>query len=130
MREPSMIYIGIDDTDNAEGGGTGRVARGLAAELADVGTVRGVSRHQLLVDDRVPYTRNNSCNVIHLDAPDTAAAALAERLAAALVSRCLPGSDPGLCLARREAVMDPSFGRRAQTELVTAAEAQALAGTL
>jgi hypothetical protein len=122
-----MIYIGIDDTDNAEGGGTGRVARGLAAELADAGVVRGVSRHQLLVDDRVPYTRNNSCNVIHLDLARLATAALAEQLATALVARCLPGSDPGLCVAMAEQVAGVPFGRWAQTRLVTQREARELA---
>jgi hypothetical protein len=122
-----MIYIGIDDTDNVEGGGTGRVARALAAELADVGAVRGVSRHQLLVDDRVPYTRNNSCNVIQLEGAGLPLGPLAERLAAALVGRCLPGSDPGLCVAVAQQVAGSDFGRRAQTVLVTQREALARA---
>jgi hypothetical protein len=122
-----MIYIGIDDTDNAEGGGTGRVARGLAADLADVGAVTGVTRHQLLVDDRVPYTRNNSCNVIHLQASALTLDALAERLAAALVERCLPGSDPGLCVTSAEPLARLEFGRQAQTLLVTQTAALALA---
>lgn len=117
-----MIYLGIDDTDNAEGGGTGRVAREIAAVLAPDYPVTGVSRHQLLVDPRVPYTRNNSCNVIHLATRPEVAPALFERIPPLLVARCLEGSDPGLCVGGIDAAAHP-FGRAAQTRLVTQAEA-------
>jgi hypothetical protein len=50
-----MIYIGLDDTDNADSRGTGRLARDIAATLAKQHKVIAVTRHQLLVDPRVPY---------------------------------------------------------------------------
>ncbi len=124
-----MIFVGIDDTDNAEQGGTGRVAREIAEALAADFTVLGVSRHQLLVDDRVPYTSNNSCNVIHLVNDKVDLVELADRIAPLLVERCLVGSDPGLCVAD-ERVADLPFGRATQTELVTQTQALALAEEL
>ena len=56
------IYIGIDDTDNLDTRGTGFRARQLADRLCEdkLAQIIGVTRHQLLVDDRVPYTSHNS----------------------------------------------------------------------
>ena len=49
----NVLLIGIDDTDNLESRGTGYRARMLARHLgeAQLGTVTGITRHQLLVDD-------------------------------------------------------------------------------
>ena len=57
-----MVYIGIDDTDNPDTRGTGFRARQLVDRLHDRDMARtvGVTRHQLLVDDRIPYTSHNS----------------------------------------------------------------------
>lgn len=56
------LLVGIDDTDNAYTPGTGRRARALLRELAaaGLGAPAGATRHQLLVDDRIPYTSHNS----------------------------------------------------------------------
>ena len=62
-----MIYIGIDDTDNLNSRGTGRLARNIAAALSSDFTVLGVVRHQLLQDPRVPFTSHNSSATILLD---------------------------------------------------------------
>jgi hypothetical protein len=121
-----MIYIGIDDTDNPECGGTGRVARELAALLRQEYPVPGVSRHQFLVDPRIPYTSNNSGNVIHVGAEPSDLEGLTERLIVPLLDRCLEGSDPGLCVAGARAASHP-FGRAAQVRLVTQEEARAAA---
>jgi hypothetical protein len=61
----TQILIGIDDTDNAETHGTGRRARQLGERLAADGLaeVDGITRHQLLIDPRIPYTSpaNRAC---------------------------------------------------------------------
>ncbi len=121
-----MIFIGIDDTDNKESGGTGRVARSIAAVLRERFPVLGVSRHQLLVDDRVPYTSNNSCNVIHLLTDDADRNVLMAWVSELLTERCLVGSDPGLCIAEASAAGHP-FGEAVQTRLTTQAEALTVA---
>lgn len=117
-----MIFIGIDDTDNKESGGTGRVARGIAAVLREKFPVLGVSRHQLLVDDRVPYTSNNSCNVIHLLTDKADRVQLTDWVCELVKQRALAGSDPGVCVGD-DFASGYSFGKEAQTELVTQARA-------
>ncbi len=62
------LLIGIDDTDNLESRGTGYRARQLGQRLAGGDSrVRGISRHQLLVDDRIPYTSHNSAACLELE---------------------------------------------------------------
>ena len=55
--------IGIDDTDNLESRGTGHLARQLARLLESAISglrIGSITRHQLLVDPRIPYTSHNS----------------------------------------------------------------------
>ncbi len=123
-----MIYIGIDDTDNAQSRGTGLLARQVAENLAFDFTVLGVVRQQLLRDPRVPCTKNNSSKAILLDnGSDVEIGALAERIAGLMLADFQPGSDPGLCIARSVPAEVVEFGLRAQRELLTQAEARALA---
>lgn len=124
-----MLLIGIDDTDTLETRGTGHLARLIAAELAADCQLLGVTRHQLLLDPRVPCTAKNSCAAIALHVNGRPPAAeLLDRVRTLMLQNFVLGSDPGLCLADGAipaAVTD--FGRRAQRELVTQAEARELA---
>ena len=64
----SLFLIGIDDTDNQTSPGTGQLARRLAAEASTRGAVnRGITRHQFLVDGRIPYTSHNSGACVAID---------------------------------------------------------------
>ncbi|MCL7454892.1 MAG: ABC transporter substrate-binding protein [Anaerolineae bacterium] len=123
-----MLFIGLDDTDTTESRGTGHLARAIAAELAKDVQVLGVTRHQLLLDPRVPCTRNNSCAAITIVANgDLDEGALQERVRALMLADYQPGSDPGLCVARVVPGAVVEFGRRAQSSLVTQQEARSLA---
>jgi tRNA(Ile2) C34 agmatinyltransferase TiaS len=131
-----MIYIGIDDTDTLETRGTGHLAREIAAALAADYTVVGVVRHQLSDDPRVPRTHKNSCAVILLDGDenigdddigDDDIAAVTEQVKALMLAQFVVGSDPGLCVATAVPPTITDFGHKAQRELVTQAEARALA---
>jgi hypothetical protein len=123
-----MIIIGIDDTDTATTRGTGALARQVAADLAAGYTVLGVIRQQLLRDPRVPCTKNNSSKAILLDGGDDVdLGALAARVRALMLADFIPGSDPGLCIARHVSAEVIEFGVRAQRELLTQAEARTLA---
>ena len=62
-----MVFIGLDDTDTLESRGTGHLARQVAAVLSSDCFVLGVTRHQLLLDSRVPYTAKNSSAAVVLD---------------------------------------------------------------
>jgi tRNA(Ile2) C34 agmatinyltransferase TiaS len=123
-----MIFIGLDDTDNDVSRGTGRLARAIAVALSKRYPVRGVTRHQLLVDPRVPYTSHNSSATIHLAADDQVnLSALADDVQEIMLNDLQAGSDPGLCVVQRVSPEVTAFGRRAQTEVVRQAEAREVA---
>jgi hypothetical protein len=129
------VLLGVDDTDIlGHKPGTGRLARDLGAHLeaADLATLVGVVRQQLLVDPRIPYTSHNSPACLILDmasAGNGAATRLFEEAAQYIQGRAAQGSDPGLCLAVRETVGTPivQWGWRAGSEVLGKAEAIALA---
>ena len=123
-----MIFIGLDDTDTLESRGTGHLARDIAAAMGANYPLLGVTRHQLLVDPRVPCTRNNSCAAIALDVDgDVDPGALLARVRALMLDDFQPGSDPGLCVAHAVPAAVTAFGHRAQRELVNQDDARALA---
>jgi len=95
------LYVGFDDTDNAEAAiGTGKLARHFEALLPENCRVWGVVRQQLLVDPGIPYTSHNSSACVVLDIPDQALVeTILERADQHISRESLPGSDPGLCLA-------------------------------
>lgn len=118
----------MDDTDNKTSRGTGRLARAVAATLSEKFQVWGVTRHQLLVDPRVPYTSHNSCNVVHLNVDgDVDLMALADAVQAVMLADFQEGSDPGLCVARTITSEMITFGHRAKTEFIHQAEAREIA---
>jgi tRNA(Ile2) C34 agmatinyltransferase TiaS len=118
----------MDDTDNKTSRGTGRLARAVAAELSKRFPVRGVTRHQLLVDPRVPYTSHNSCNVVHLNFDgDADLVAIVDTAQAVMLADFQEGSDPGLCVARTITPEMVAFGQHAKTEFLYQAEAREIA---
>lgn len=129
------MLLGVDDTDVlGHKPGTGRLARDLGAHLERAGLARlvGVVRQQLLVDPRIPYTSHNSpaCLILDFEGDGNGAAASVFDVAAHYVqSRAAQGSDPGLCLARREAVGSAvvQWGWRAGSEVLGKADAAVLA---
>ena len=118
-----MIYIGLDDTDMPETRGTGHLARSLAKRLESECRVRGVSRHQLLDDPRIPKTKNNSANVVHVAATELSLGRLAEIAQQEMEDNFIPGSDPGLCVVSRVSPSLDAFGRKAKTTIVSQVEA-------
>jgi hypothetical protein len=118
--------IGIDDTDNLESRGTGYRVRELVEWLSDnnLAVPLGITRHQLLVDPRIPYTSHNSSACLAVDSDQ------AENLWNAcrqfLLLTSADGSDVGLCLARWNSITEevPAFGYRAKLEVLTLLEAQ------
>ena len=99
------LLIGIDDTDNLESRGTGYRARQLGQRLAGGDSrVRGISRHQLLVDDRIPYTSHNSAACLELETVSARLDSIAELAREFLQRESAAGSDAGLCVAQADRV--------------------------
>src|SRR5215510_8515488 len=122
-----MKYLlGIDDTDNLESRGTGHRVRELAEWLIAncVAEPQGITRHQLLVDARIPYTSHNSSACIVLEAAYENAVWDVSCQFLKLTSAV--GSDAGLCMAKWDSIDEDviSFGQRAKLEVLTMLEGQ------
>lgn len=124
-----VLYVGLDDTDMPGTRGTGHLARDVAAWLGADFRVEGITRHQLLHDRRIPFTANNSSNVIHLVAPETERQNMLKRVAEFVLPQCPEGSDPGLCVAIPEQVRGLSFGHSCQREIIPLALAREIAAS-
>lgn len=125
-----MVYlIGIDDTDNLESRGTGFIGRtmGEAINASGLGVCGGISRHQLLFDQRVPYTSHNSslCLEVESNKPDEMWSLMIDYL----LKSCAPGSDCGLCMVEIDKVPTSiiEWGLTAKRDLVKQADALNLA---
>lgn len=123
--------IAIDDTDNLESRGTGFRARQLGARLAEagLGTVRGITRHQLFVHPSIPYTSHNSSACLDVDLGTADLDAVRVFCRDYLAAESAPGSDAGLCIAPFAAVPDEimEFGRSAKQSVLTRGQAHELA---
>jgi hypothetical protein len=110
--------IAIDDTDNLESIGTGRLARMLSEALVREGQIAepSVTRHQLLVHPDVPYTSHNSSACIAARGDEGVGEKLLELATAFLLEHEHEGANPGLCVAQEDAVPAAlaELGRRAQ----------------
>ena len=105
------------------------MARELAAALRVTlgASLGGITRHQLLVDPRIPYTSHNSSACLSVETA-RALDELAAFAGAFLEARAPAGSDPGLCIATEPAAaVLVEFGRRAQQDVLAEREATALA---
>jgi hypothetical protein len=128
------LYIAIDDTDNLESIGTGRLARMLAENLSDRGlvTYTNVTRHQLLVHPDVPYTSHNSCACIEAATSNGDREKVAQAAKTFLLEHFNEGANPGLCVVQKEVVprqLTP-FGVRAQQEVIDLDEGLTLADSI
>jgi hypothetical protein len=131
----AIILIGLDDTDNLESRGTGFLARSISEECGRRGLrPLGVTRHQFLVDPRIPYTSHNSGACVAVEGGGAAGGTRGAAGAAAfafdfVAERAAVGSDPGVCVAEAGAVGPEvvAFGREATRRIVEMAEALDLA---
>jgi hypothetical protein len=118
--------IAIDDTDNPDSIGTGRLARMLAAHLVREGQIAEptVTRHQLLVHPDIPYTSHNSSACIAAQGDAGVGDKLLELARAFLQEDPHPGANPGLCVVAEDAVPAslPALGRRAQQVVLDLAD--------
>ncbi len=123
-----MIYVGIDDTDIIGSPGTNRLARKIVWRLGRVARASIACRHQLFFDPRVPYTSGNGSASIQLphgdDIPrDELITTIRDEMRAFFVE----GSDPGLAVATTASDEMTAFASRAKREVVTQADARAVA---
>lgn len=127
------LLVCIDDTDDLESKGTGEIAEELCGIVNEkrFGTTSSVSRHQLFVDDRIPYTSHNSsmCFEVNLHQSDyynDMLYAFEEHLKYEKADT----SDPGLCICditKIDIQTVINYGKRTKVEVITKSEAYKLA---
>ena len=128
-----MMVLGIDDTDVMGSPGTNQFCRRLVRCLADDFCCRLIVRHQLLRDDRVPYTSKNSCASVQLEPLAEASRqqqieSLAGQVRQFIHENFVPGSDPGFCIATGLVPVElTSFGQRCQQNVVSQSAARDVA---
>lgn len=123
-----MIFVGIDDTDTHDTRGTNQLAKQMVCELAPDYECVWVVRHQLLDDPRIPYTsKNGSASIVLKSTSGADLPALFSRCEAIMRREFIEGSDPGLCVTDRVIPEITEFALRCQREIVTRADAIALA---
>lgn len=127
------FWLCIDDTDDTtKSVGTGEIASEIYRELEKQGCVMRyqITRHQLLLDPRIPYTSHNSSMCMEGEGELTAEE-IWERAIFVLMRMRSPISQPGVCLYTPPAGGDPRrlirFGEKAKEEILTIEEAQRLA---
>lgn len=134
------VILCVDDTDDAsKATSTGEIAGLIADEVPALGghVVLGITRHQLLIADDVPYTSHNSAMAFEARLPQGAASELRARAIDIIGSHRAASSDPGLCVAVLPDTWDGEhiaqlarvvvFGYRAKEDLCTIDEAYELA---
>lgn len=130
------LLIAIDDTDNLESLGTGKIATILAQKISarGLGTCGKVTRHQLLLDPRIPYTSHNSSMCFPAEVAAEALDRVIETCGAELADVSAAEADPGLCVATLETLAAPedliAFGQRAKREVLAKDDAYAAAAAL
>jgi hypothetical protein len=135
LLDRSRVLVGIDDTDNLTSPGTGWLAQRLQQELAsqNLGEPLGVTRHQLLLDPRVPYTSHNSSACLALATPGAPNLDAIEGCAAQFLrDHAAEGSDPGLAIVATDASQVDrqalsEFGSAVKHEIIEQASARSLA---
>lgn len=114
------LLIGIDDTDNKESRGTGFKSRQLAQciEANNLGSVKGITRHQLFVHNDIAYTSQNSSACLDVDSDKLKK--LKIFCAQYLKEEAEAGSDAGLCIAEWDSISSEiqEWGSRAKKEVL------------
>ncbi len=128
-----IIFLSIDDTDNPESIGTGKLTQLLCDEIKrnSWGQCSGISRHQLHVHKDIPYTSHNSAMCLEMDIAQEQLHSIINFSKQFLENKSSNGSNPGLGVLVVETGFsyDPliEFGFKAKQEVVSKEEALNLA---
>ncbi|GGI20862.1 hypothetical protein [Oxalicibacterium faecigallinarum] len=124
--QPSDWLLAIDDTDNLDSRGTGFLARQLGLRLAEAGLaeVKAITRHQLLVDPRIPYTSHNSSACLVLQSI-VDRKTIFDYTCRYLLDESAEGSDAGTVLVQRADLPEDvqAFGYAAKQQVLEQADA-------
>jgi len=129
------LLLCIDDTDMLGGKGTGKLVEELCEYLgARIPMEYGfVSRHQLFVHEDIPFTSHNSAMCREVTIAEKNVPALIALSQKFLERESAAGSDPGLCVIKREKLTEDEkrrladFGKSAKCTVLKKKDAYDLA---
>lgn len=132
------LLICIDDTDNMESIGSGELLQIMGYELESMNLAKAgfITRHQLFVHEDIPYTSHNSSMCCELTIKRQDYEEIASFAAKFLTENNAEGSDPGLCLVRREELAPQMvqqlirYGLSAKNTILTKKDAYQLADSM
>jgi|GEM_PF-198948 len=127
------FYLCLDDTDNIDSIGTGALVEMIKARIIEdaLGSCGNITRHQLLIDPKIPYTSHNSAMCLEGETTVAALPKIKEIALNVVIENAAPGSDPGLCIVEnptkqmQEQIM--AYGKRATLEVLNKESAYDLA---
>lgn len=140
MGDMTRIVVCVDDTDDVtKSTSTGAVAEAIAETVARFGgfVELGITRHQLLLDESVPYTSHNSSMAMAARLPVERLDDIRMAAHETVVSMMAESADPGLCIACVPFDEDDpllyeliAFGRAAKERYIPKDEALELAARI
>lgn len=131
-----QVLVCIDDTDKPGGRGTGALGAELIEELEQMGLGKcePITRHQLFVHPDIPYTSHNSAMCFSLTTEAEHLGLIIDHARSLLERESAEGSDPGLCVAVLDRLIEPgrlvAFGYEAKKSVLKKEDAYSLAGKL
>jgi hypothetical protein len=135
-----QILVCIDDTDSIDAagkrGGTGELAQMISQAIEENGwgKCEGVTRHQLLIHEDIPYTSHNSAMCFKAEIEEESLQPIIDYASDLLARESEPEADPGLCVAavdnltQRQRLIQ--FGYLAKQKVLTKEDAYGLAEEL
>ena len=123
----------VDDTDMPGTRGTGWLVQEMCEHIENnnMGTCHPISRHQLFVHEDVPFTSHNSSMCFELLLEQTKITRVIDFAADYLKTKAIPGSDPGLCVVKKDEKLDSNrliaFGQSAKQQVLCKEQAYTLA---
>lgn len=129
------LYLCVDDTDDlTKETSTGKIAAMILKRLEKLGGAprHGVSRHQLLLQEGVPYTSHNSAMCIQMSCGGLSIAEIRREAERIVLQNCAKTANPGLaiCCAEEPDRELIAFGFEAKRTILEKTRALALAETL
>lgn len=131
------LLICIDDTDNLQAPGTGKLAHRLGELMKEegLGTPGRITRHQLFVHPDVPYTSHNSAMCMDFAGTHGKLNDIIEFASDYLKKEGAEGSDPGLAVLMISTLDENTedflnYGLRAKKSILTKSDAWSMAGRM
>jgi hypothetical protein len=132
------LIVCIDDTDNMESIGSGELLQIMGQELFEsgVGKAGFITRHQLYVHEDIPYTSHNSSMCCEIEIDERNYRTVKEYAIGFLEENSAEGSDPGLCIIKRELLPVNmisqliTYGKAAKSSVLTKEMAYQLAESM